>query len=175
MSTLGDRIKEVRESLKLTGEEFGKKLNVTKVAVSNWENGNRNPDIEMIAKIAKLGDVTIDYLSGETNVRERNNSNSLFNGSGHTRKSLNILSDNVKKDINKEFTLEYALKILKENHDNLESKEDRSAAETTLSILNALIDTGALSEDNWNEDTLNIIKSAINMYIKNRKKTTPEK
>lgn len=62
MKTIGDRIRSVRESLGLTGEEFGKKLNVTKVAVSNWENGNRKPDGDMLVKIADLGEVSTDYL-----------------------------------------------------------------------------------------------------------------
>lgn len=61
-NTIGSRIKYIREKLELTGEEFGKKLNVTKVAVSNWENNNRTPDVDMIVKIARLGDVTTDFM-----------------------------------------------------------------------------------------------------------------
>lgn len=64
MSTLGQQIKKIRESLGLTGEEFGKKLNVTKVAVSNWENNNRKPDLDMLVKIAKLGNTSVDSLLG---------------------------------------------------------------------------------------------------------------
>src|SRR3712207_6797934 len=63
-STLGQQIKKIRESLGLTGEEFGKKLNVTKVAVSNWENNNRKPDLDMLVKIAKLGNTSVDSLLG---------------------------------------------------------------------------------------------------------------
>lgn len=62
MNTVGERIKKVREDLGLTGGEFGKKLSVTKVAVSNWENNNRKPDLDMLVKIAELGSVTTDYL-----------------------------------------------------------------------------------------------------------------
>ena len=47
-NTLGSRIKYVREKMNYTGEEFGKLLSVTKVAVSNWENDNRKPDVDMI-------------------------------------------------------------------------------------------------------------------------------
>lgn len=66
MNTLGNRIRGVREKLNLTGEEFGKLLNVTKVAVSNWENGNRKPDTDILIKIADIGDVSLDYLLGRT-------------------------------------------------------------------------------------------------------------
>ncbi|KGK87999.1 helix-turn-helix transcriptional regulator [Clostridium sp. HMP27] len=62
MRTTGDRIRFVREKLGLKGEDFGKKLNVTKVAVSNWENNNRTPDADMLVKIADLGDVSVDWL-----------------------------------------------------------------------------------------------------------------
>lgn len=66
MNIIGNRIRSIRNSLDLKGEEFGKLLNVTKVAVSNWENGNRTPDIQTLSKIADLGNVTADYLLGRT-------------------------------------------------------------------------------------------------------------
>lgn len=67
LNVIGTRIKHIREEvLELNGAEFGKRLNVTKVAVSNWENGNRTPDIHMLSKIADLGSVSLDYLVGKT-------------------------------------------------------------------------------------------------------------
>ena len=66
MKTTGDRIKYVRESLQLIGEDFGKQLNVAKSSVSNWEKNNRTPDAEMLVKIANLGNVTVDFLLGRT-------------------------------------------------------------------------------------------------------------
>ncbi|HBG5185395.1 TPA: helix-turn-helix transcriptional regulator [Clostridioides difficile] len=39
----GQRLKEIRVQKNLTGEELGKILNVTKVAISNWESGRRFP------------------------------------------------------------------------------------------------------------------------------------
>ncbi|WP_142415465.1 helix-turn-helix domain-containing protein [Hathewaya massiliensis] len=173
MSITGDRIKNERRNLKLTQEQLGEKVHVTKQSVSKWENGTNLPEPPILNELAKIFDCTVDYLLGNTDVRNRLES-SLFDGTGHTSKALNKLFDNEKEGIDENLLLNYALKVLKENYNNLESKEDRSAAETTLSILNALIDTGALNEDNWNEDTMNIIKSAINMYIKNRKKTTSQ-
>lgn len=69
MSSIGDRIREVRNSLEMNGDEFGKALNVTKVAVSNWENNNRTPDATMLVKIADLGGVSTDYLLCRTDKR----------------------------------------------------------------------------------------------------------
>ncbi len=63
MKTTGERIRYIRSNiLDKTGNEFGKLLNVTKVAVSNWENNNRMPDADMLVKIADLGDVSVDWL-----------------------------------------------------------------------------------------------------------------
>ncbi|MBQ7131613.1 MAG: helix-turn-helix transcriptional regulator [Oscillospiraceae bacterium] len=60
----GERIKELRLSLGLNQVEFGKQLNVTKQSVSNWENGNIQPSIDMLVKIAKSYQVSTDYLLG---------------------------------------------------------------------------------------------------------------
>ena len=62
MSTIGDRIKEQRKQLGLTQSELGKKLNVTDRAVSKWEQNEGNPDISIIASLASVLNVSIDYL-----------------------------------------------------------------------------------------------------------------
>ena len=67
-NTLGARIRYVRNKMQCTGEEFGKLLNVTKVAVSNWEKDNRKPDIDMLARIANPGNVTTDFLLCKTDI-----------------------------------------------------------------------------------------------------------
>lgn len=60
------RLRSLRLSHKLTQEELGKKINVTKVSVSGYENGNRVPDMETLQKIAEVFDVQVDYLLGRT-------------------------------------------------------------------------------------------------------------
>lgn len=65
---IGKRIRDIRKSMNLSGEEFGNKLNVSKTAVSNWENGNRVPDADALNRIADLGDVSIDWIFGRTDV-----------------------------------------------------------------------------------------------------------
>lgn len=60
----GERIKELRTSLGLNQVEFAKKLNITKQSVSNWENGNIQPSIDMLTRIAVRFHVTSDYLLG---------------------------------------------------------------------------------------------------------------
>ena len=64
MLMLNERIKQLRLAYKLNQVEFGRKLGVTKQCVSNWENNNIQPSVEMLMKIADLFSVTTDYLLG---------------------------------------------------------------------------------------------------------------
>ena len=47
--------------------DLAKKLNVTKQSVSNWENDNIQPSIEMLIAIANAVSVSTDYLLGLDN------------------------------------------------------------------------------------------------------------
>ena len=59
-----ERIKELRLSLGVNQVQFAKKLNVTKQCVSNWENANLQPSIDMLIRIAQTFSVSTDYLLG---------------------------------------------------------------------------------------------------------------
>ena len=58
----GDVIKHLRQSYNLNQVQLAQKLNVSKQTVSNWENNNILPSIEMLIKIAKYFSVSTDYL-----------------------------------------------------------------------------------------------------------------
>lgn len=62
-------IKELRLSRGLSQVELAKQLNVTKQCVSNWENGNIIPSVDMLVKIALFFSVSTDYLLGLENRR----------------------------------------------------------------------------------------------------------
>ncbi len=59
---LGDRIREIRLAKKISQVELAKTLGVTKQSVSNWENENIQPSIEMLSKLADALSVTTDFL-----------------------------------------------------------------------------------------------------------------
>ena len=65
---LGRRILEMRLCLGWSQVELAKKLDVAKQTVSNWENGNIQPSIEMLLRISRLFGVTTDYLLGRENI-----------------------------------------------------------------------------------------------------------
>ncbi len=66
---LGDRIREIRFAKKISQVELAKTLGVTKQSVSNWENENIQPSIEMLSKLADALSVTTDYLLSRENKR----------------------------------------------------------------------------------------------------------
>lgn len=55
-------IKLFRERKNITQAELADKLCVTRQAVSNWENGKTEPDIDTLNKIASVLDVTVEEL-----------------------------------------------------------------------------------------------------------------
>ena len=63
---LGQRIRELRKLLGLNQLEFGSRLGVTKQSVCNWENGNIQPSIDMLLRIAEVYSVSTDYMLGIT-------------------------------------------------------------------------------------------------------------
>ena len=61
---LGQRICELRTASGWSQVDLAKKLGVAKQTVSNWENENIQPSIEMLVRLARLFNVTTDYLLG---------------------------------------------------------------------------------------------------------------
>lgn len=59
---VGKNIKFFREKKNITQSELADKLCVTRQAVSNWENGKTEPDIEMLNKIASVLEISIEEL-----------------------------------------------------------------------------------------------------------------
>lgn len=59
---LGERILELRNAHNWTQVQLAQKLNVSKQAVSNWENNNILPSIEMLVKLSFIFSTTTDYL-----------------------------------------------------------------------------------------------------------------
>ena len=57
-----ERLRQLRTNAGLTTTKLGDILGVTHVCIVNWEAGKREPRIEMLKKLSKLFNVTIDYL-----------------------------------------------------------------------------------------------------------------
>ena len=58
----GEKLKLLRIKNELSQEKLAEKLNVSRQAITKWENQNGMPDIENLKSIARIFDVTIDSL-----------------------------------------------------------------------------------------------------------------
>ena len=68
-SDLGKRIKELRTEKNISQNEMAKILGITQQAVSAYEKGLREPDLETLKKTANFFNVSIDYLLGRSDIR----------------------------------------------------------------------------------------------------------
>ena len=61
---IGERIKELRKSKKMSQSELGKFIGVSQTTVTAWENGRAEPSSSYVAKLATFFNVSTDYLLG---------------------------------------------------------------------------------------------------------------
>ncbi len=62
MSKIGKNIHNLRIKNNMSQDELGKKLNVTRQAISNWENNKTQPDMDTIKRIAEIFNTDFQYL-----------------------------------------------------------------------------------------------------------------
>ena len=67
---LGQNLKDIRIKHKYKQEEIATKLGVTKQTISNWERGERTPDINSLIELANIYHITLDTLIGSDNRTE---------------------------------------------------------------------------------------------------------
>ena len=63
-------ISKIRKELGYTQEKVAEKLNIAKNTLSQWENGKRKPDYEILIKLADFFNCSIDYLIGRKKIDE---------------------------------------------------------------------------------------------------------
>ena len=68
MLNIGEKIIQLRKQNNLSQSELAKKIGASRTIVGNYERNTNTPSIEMILKIAKTFDVSIDYIVGEGNL-----------------------------------------------------------------------------------------------------------
>lgn len=69
-----ERLKQLRKQYSITQEDLGKFLGLNgKSTISNYENGRSTPDINLLIKIARYFDVTVDYLIGNSDSKKGTN------------------------------------------------------------------------------------------------------
>ena len=61
-NTFGQNLRNVRTLKRISLNALGKELGVTGSAISSWELGNKEPNFDMLKKIASCFMVSTDYL-----------------------------------------------------------------------------------------------------------------
>mgnify|MGYP001432774357 FL=1 len=70
MHVLGERLRDLRDEFNYDQRDMGKKLNITSSAYGYYEQNRNQPSLETLVKLAKIFNVTTDYLLGLSNERE---------------------------------------------------------------------------------------------------------
>lgn len=88
-----DRIKEMRIANGMSQVMLAQQLNVTKQCVSNWENNNIQPSIDMLINVAKLFSVSTDYLLELTDQKTLNVDDLTVDETAH----IQMIIDDIRK------------------------------------------------------------------------------
>jgi len=65
MLNIGERITQLRKQQNLSQDELAKKTGVSRTIIGNYERNANTPSIEVLLKLAKVFNVSVDFLIGE--------------------------------------------------------------------------------------------------------------
>ena len=65
MSNIGERIIQLRKTKNWSQDDLAKQINASRIMIGNYERGDNSPSIEVLLKLARALDVSLDYLVGE--------------------------------------------------------------------------------------------------------------
>lgn len=65
--TLGEKLKEIGKRFGLSQEQLAEIMNVSRQAITKWENDGGIPDISNLQELSKVFDITVDYLLNDDN------------------------------------------------------------------------------------------------------------
>lgn len=72
MANIAKNMKGLRTAKGITQEELAERLHVTRQAISSWENGKNQPDIQTLEELAKVFDVTVEeVIYGADSIRNK--------------------------------------------------------------------------------------------------------
>lgn len=73
---LSEKIRTLRKERGLSQEALAEKLDISRQAISKWEAGSSNPDIEYVIKMSDIFEVSTDYILKNTPI-EKNKLNKI--------------------------------------------------------------------------------------------------
>src|SRR5690606_23263991 len=64
---IGDRLAQLRKEKGYSMQEMANKLGIAKSTYAGYESNYREPSLDMVKKMSRIFDVSVDYLLGITN------------------------------------------------------------------------------------------------------------
>lgn len=71
MAKIADRLRLLREESGLSQSEFAAKMGVNRMTINNYETDKRTPDINFAMNAANYFSVSVEFISGKTEFRHR--------------------------------------------------------------------------------------------------------
>lgn len=65
-----NRIKQLRNEKGLSQVDLGNVFNISQQTISSYENGSREPDSELLKGLSKYFNVSIDFILGNSDIKE---------------------------------------------------------------------------------------------------------
>lgn len=115
--SFGTILKKLRQDNNLTQDELAKKIETSRSNIANYENDKNMPSVDILEKLAKLFNVTIDYLLGKSDIRNPEKADLDKLQIGLSAKDYSNITDEQIKQIE-----DFAKFVLK---DNKKDKEDK--------------------------------------------------
>ena len=89
---IGEKLSKLRKENGISQEELAEKLNISRQAISKWENNESLPDTENLIAIAKLFNVSIDFLVGNKMVDSEQKNSTEKKSTEKSNSKTNIIT-----------------------------------------------------------------------------------
>lgn len=128
------RLKELRNQKGIYQKELAEVLGVSRPTITQYEQGKRNPDTDMLNKIADYFEVSVDYLLGRTNKKNE-------------MAKLEKIAPKGTLELLNEEELEFLLEIANDNQRQVLLRESRGLTDSDLAKAIKIIKAFAEEED----------------------------
>ncbi|PRX29373.1 DNA-binding XRE family transcriptional regulator [Orenia metallireducens] len=128
------RLKELRTQKGIYQKELAEVLGVSRPTITQYEQGKRNPDTDMLNNIADYFEVSVDYLLGRTNKKNE-------------MAKLEKIAPKGTLELLNEEELEFLLEIANDNQRQVLLRESRGLTDSDLAKAIKIIKAFAEEED----------------------------
>lgn len=87
-----DKLPKLRKEKNLSQEQLADRLNVSRQAVSKWENGSSYPDMDKIMLLCDVLDCNLDELLDDGVINSNNSNNNKFNINNYVKDFLKFIT-----------------------------------------------------------------------------------